>query len=89
MGREDEELPYEENPGKTHYDGCYMHRGHHNCAVRKIQQLGQEVVGLRDEIQAMRDDLNLKPGEKPMKLTITPEGKLDISELRTPDVEKH
>jgi hypothetical protein len=34
-----EGMPYPDNPGKTHWDGCYVQRGHHNCAVRKINEM--------------------------------------------------
>ena len=92
----EEELPYDVNDGRTHYDGCYMHRGHHNCAIIKIQEqrktigsLGREVTGLVGQIERMRDDLGLKPGEKPYKLDFDDTGKINISELDAPDVEKH
>ncbi len=31
--------PYPENPGATHYDGCWKSRGHHNCAVARVREL--------------------------------------------------
>jgi hypothetical protein len=30
-------LPYPEDPGQTHYAGCYTERGHHNCAVELVR----------------------------------------------------
>lgn len=38
------ELPYAEDRGQTHYEGCWAARGHHNCAVREIERL-REAVG--------------------------------------------
>ena len=32
-------LPYPPNDGKTHWDNCWKDRGHHNCAVKKIERL--------------------------------------------------
>lgn len=33
-----EDRPYPENPGATHYDGCWRDRGHHNCAVALLAE---------------------------------------------------
>lgn len=33
------DLPYPENEGQTHYTGCWRDRGHHNCALRMIEEL--------------------------------------------------
>lgn len=33
------ELPYGDVSGQTHWDGCWRARGHHNCAVREIERL--------------------------------------------------
>lgn len=38
------ELPYAEDRGQTHYEGCWAARGHHNCAVREVERL-REAVG--------------------------------------------
>lgn len=35
----DEDLPYPPDQGKTHYEGCWQNRGHHNCAVVEISRL--------------------------------------------------
>lgn len=40
------DAPYTEDPGKTHYHGCWRDRGHHNCAVHEILRLRNEVKGL-------------------------------------------
>lgn len=34
--------------GRTHYDGCWHDRRHHDCAVREIERLRRE----RDELRA-------------------------------------
>ena len=39
LDRIKERLPYPENPGKTHWEGCWRDRGHHNCAVLEITRL--------------------------------------------------
>lgn len=30
--------PYPENPGATHYAGCWKDKGHHHCAVWYCEQ---------------------------------------------------
>lgn len=35
-------LPYPENPGQTHYEGCWRERGHHNCAVAMLDAQQRE-----------------------------------------------
>lgn len=37
--REPDGSPYPDNPGATHWEGCWRHRGHHNCAVAMITAL--------------------------------------------------
>ena len=32
-------LPYPDDRGQTHYDGCYQMPRHHNCAVVEIERL--------------------------------------------------
>jgi hypothetical protein len=32
-------LPYPEDRGGTHWDGCWRDRGHHNCAMAEIERL--------------------------------------------------
>lgn len=42
-------LPYPENPGATHFDGCWRTPGHHNCAVQRVEEVRratlEEVLG--------------------------------------------
>ena len=45
------DLPYPDDPGRTHWDGCYRERGHHNCAVAKIDQLEEELRKLARKCQ--------------------------------------
>lgn len=33
--------------GRTHYDGCWHDRRHHDCAVREIERLRRERAELR------------------------------------------
>ena len=42
-------FPYPDKPGATHYDGCWQHEGHHNCAVAKVRELEKELQELLDE----------------------------------------
>ena len=42
-------LPYAPDVGRTHYDGCWKDRGHHNCAVLHIATLTAEVERVRGE----------------------------------------
>lgn len=46
MGRGVSDLPYPDNPGSTHYEGCWRDRGHHNCAVREIERLHEIILEL-------------------------------------------
>ena len=56
--------------GRTHYDGCWHDRRHHDCAVREIERLRRE----RDELRAALgtygrhsddcDDANAYNGER-------------------------
>ena len=39
--------PYPDDPGQTHYDGCWRERGHHNCAMREVERLQNEVKDLQ------------------------------------------
>ena len=48
------EYPYPDNPGQTHWGECYMQRGHHNCAIARINELTtriHELTGLLIEAQ--------------------------------------
>jgi hypothetical protein len=36
------DTPYPDNPGATHFDGCWRTRGHHNCAVAEVERLRAE-----------------------------------------------
>jgi len=35
---------------QTHYDGCWMTRGHHDCAIRRVQKLEEENILLRKQL---------------------------------------
>lgn len=37
MGR----LPYPEDDGRTHFDECYRHHRHHNCAVLELERVAR------------------------------------------------
>jgi hypothetical protein len=56
-------LPYPPDRGKTHYDGCWQNRGHHNCAVRKIQELSKSINEGYKDIQKAREEAGVEPGE--------------------------
>lgn len=36
--------PYPPDEGRTHYDGCYIERGHHNCAITEIESLRAQLA---------------------------------------------
>lgn len=36
-------LPYPKDPGQTHWQGCYRSRGHHNCSVREVDRLRDDI----------------------------------------------
>lgn len=48
-------LPYAPDVGRTHYDGCWKDRGHHNCAVLHIATLTAEVERVKGENATMRE----------------------------------
>lgn len=48
-----ESLPYPEDQGRTHWDGCWRELGHHNCAVRKVDRL----LAAQEQVDAAADDL--------------------------------
>ncbi len=35
--------PHLHNEGQTHWPGCYREKGHHNCAIDRIEQLENKV----------------------------------------------
>lgn len=41
------DFPYPPDAVRTHYEGCWQHRGHHNCAVALVRQLETEIARLR------------------------------------------
>lgn len=32
-------MPYADNPGQTHYQGCWRDRRHHACAAERVLEL--------------------------------------------------
>ena len=51
------DYPYPDDPGKTHYPGCWEDRGHHACAVAEIERLRAELERLRAEWSSDRHQL--------------------------------
>jgi len=43
------DTPYPEDKGKTHYDGCWKERGHHNCAVSRIAELERQLETISND----------------------------------------
>lgn len=41
--------------GRTHYDGCWHDRRHHDCAVREIERLRRERDELRKDAERYRE----------------------------------
>jgi hypothetical protein len=51
LDRKDAEIarlraPYPDNPGATHFDGCWRTRGHHNCAVAEVERVTADADAL-------------------------------------------
>lgn len=46
MGKTEQgrEYPFMDNPGQTHWDGCWKEKYHHNCAVQKVYDLEEELA---------------------------------------------
>lgn len=64
------ELPYADNPGATHYDGCWRDRGHHNCAVAEVERLRRNDPGMPlGDIADTITDLRRASGELTEQLT--------------------
>lgn len=49
-GITDKKLPYPENPGQTHFDGCWREPGHHNCAVALLYERMAEPPAARQRL---------------------------------------
>jgi hypothetical protein len=45
-------MPYPDNNGQTHYEGCWRERGHHNCAVALVERLEKIVSDTEDSVKA-------------------------------------
>lgn len=65
-------LPYPVDEGRTHWEGCYRVRGHHNCAVALVDSLRaarpRSAVDAIEELRAgigdpVAADLNLRREE--------------------------
>ena len=39
----DKTYPYPDNPGSTHWQGCWRCVGHHNCAVAAVDKLREAI----------------------------------------------
>jgi hypothetical protein len=49
------DLPYPTDDGRTHYEGCWRDRGHHNCAAEMVERLrasNERLRAERDEARA-------------------------------------
>lgn len=40
---------YPENDGQTHHETCWRTRGHHECAIRRVEELEAELQDTRTE----------------------------------------
>lgn len=43
-------FPYPPDTGRTHWDDCWRERGHHNCAVARVERLEAERDALREQV---------------------------------------
>jgi hypothetical protein len=48
-------FPYPENPGQTHFEGCWREQGHHNCAVARLDAQQREHDLVRHQRGALHD----------------------------------
>lgn len=51
-------LPHPPDAGRTHWDGCWRQRGHHNCAVQRVEHTEVELAQVRAEAKDLSDDLD-------------------------------
>jgi hypothetical protein len=51
------DFPYPQNPGATHYQDCYMDKGHHNCAIVRVRHLEARVEQLQQELRDAQEKL--------------------------------
>lgn len=58
-------VPYEDDKGRTHWEGCWRERGHHNCAVAMVERLtqAQEPVGYVVVYDNGKGDRDIHHGE--------------------------
>jgi len=52
--------PYEPDTGRTHYEGCWRERGHHNCAVAYAEAAEARIQELESENERLRQQMNDK-----------------------------
>jgi len=57
------DLPYPDDKGQTHWEGCYRERGHHNCCVVEVEQLRKERRHLEETIATDADVHEFKRSE--------------------------
>lgn len=43
-------LPHPENPGQTHWQGCFRSPGHHNCAVIEVDRLRDDISRITQHV---------------------------------------
>jgi hypothetical protein len=55
------DLPYPDDQARTHFDRCWSSPGHHNCAVREIDQLRELLDQARQEIYRLSKRLQANP----------------------------
>lgn len=58
-------LPYPPDQGQTHYPGCWITAGHHNCAVLEIYRLRRQLIEqahrYEDELDVLRGRMHHLP----------------------------
>jgi len=53
-------LPERPHDGRTHFDGCWAERGHHNCAVEHIRRLTADVRAMWQEREAEACEITIR-----------------------------
>lgn len=51
------DLPYHDEPERTHWEGCYRSPKHHNCAVEEVDRLRAQLATAREGLETTANAL--------------------------------
>lgn len=57
-------FPYEPDVGRTHWEGCYTERGHHNCAVIEVNLMRGVQQSTRMSLDTCRTERDIAIQER-------------------------